>query len=62
MVYEVDDYKLHTRVVELKGGRKQSIYFFAKKVPKSGEPCELPEGYVLGGKNKKTGLPYLKKK
>lgn len=62
MVYTVDGFKLHKRDVVLKGGRKQTIYFFAKRVPKSGSPCDLPDNYKLGGKNKKTGLPYLAKK
>ena len=43
------------------GGRNQTIYFFSKRKPKSGTPCELPSGYVVGV-NKRTGLPYLKKK
>lgn len=63
MAYEKDGYILHTRAVELKGGREQQIYFFCKegKKPKSGKPCDLPNGYTTGV-NKRTGLPYLKKK
>lgn len=61
MVFEKDGYTLHTREVTLKGNRKQRIYFFSKKKPKSGKPCDLPDGYNVG-KNKKTGLLYLKKK
>ncbi len=60
MAYQMDGYTLHKREVTLKGGRTQTIYFFAKKEPKSGEPCDMPDGYVVG-KNPKTGLPYLKK-
>lgn len=54
-------YVLHTREVELKGGRTQRIYFFGKKgkAPKSGDPCELPPGKVVGI-NSRTGLPFLK--
>lgn len=53
-------YVLHTRSVELKGGRQQTIYFFSKKgnTPKSGKPCEMPGGKKVGI-NDRTGLPYL---
>ena len=60
MAYTTDGYTLHKRSVTLKGGRVQTIYFFAKNPPKSGEPCDMPPGYVVG-KNPKTGLPYLKR-
>lgn len=54
-------YVLHTRDVELKGGRKQTIYFFSKKgnTPKSGNPCDLPGGKEVGI-NSRTGLPFLR--
>lgn len=41
-------YYLHKSEVTLRGGKQQTIYFFAK-VPKNakGEPTELPEGYVV---------------
>jgi hypothetical protein len=53
-------YVLHTRAVELKGGRTQTIYFFCKQgnTPKSGGPCDLPSGKKVGI-NARTGLPYL---
>jgi hypothetical protein len=62
MPFEYEGYVLHRREVELKGGRRQAIYFFAKKgnTPKSGEPADKPDGYEVG-KNPRTGLPYLKK-
>lgn len=60
MAFKYDGYTLYTRMVTLKGGREQRIYYFSKRTPKSGEPCDKPEGYVVG-QNKKTGLPYLKK-
>jgi hypothetical protein len=60
MVYTQGDYKLYTRDVELKGGKVQTIYFFSKRIPKSGKTCDLPSGYEVGV-NKRTGLPYLKK-
>lgn len=61
MVYKHEGWTLYTRNVNLKGGRKQTIYFFSKRSPKSGTPCDLPTGYAVGV-NKRTGLPYLKKK
>ena len=60
MVYEMDGYKLFKREVTLKGGRVQTIYFFSKRVPKSGQPTDMPQGYTVGV-NSRTGLPYLKK-
>jgi hypothetical protein len=63
MAFEKDGYVLHTREVQLKGGRNQKIYFFCKagNKPKSGKPCDMPDGYTTGV-NKRTKLPYLKKK
>jgi hypothetical protein len=54
-------YTLHNTEVTLKGGRKQRLFFFAKNKPKRGTPCAKPDGYSVG-KNKRTGLPFLKKK
>ena len=53
-------YVLFTREVELKGGRKQVIYFFAKKgnKPASGKQCDMPTGKKVGI-NSRTGLPFL---
>lgn len=52
-------YYLHGRVVTLKGGRQQQIYFFAKEV-KDGALDSLPEGKEVM-ENPKTGLPMLRK-
>jgi hypothetical protein len=54
-------YILHTRDVELKGGRTQTIYFFTKKgnTAKSGHACEMPGGKEVGI-NSRTGLPFLR--
>jgi hypothetical protein len=53
-------YYLHTKEVELTGGRKQKIYYFAGE---AGENAlkDLPEGYEVV-ENAKTGLPLLKRK
>ncbi|HRN68884.1 MAG TPA: hypothetical protein PK205_10340 [Promineifilum sp.] len=52
------DYFLHARIVELKGGRKQQLYFFAKE-PKDGALDTVPAGYQV--EESKNGLPVLKK-
>jgi len=61
MAYTKGDYTLYEKDVQLKNGRQQKIYFFAKKKPKSGTPCDLPSGKEVGV-NKRTKLPYLKNK
>lgn len=58
MAYLHNGWTLHTRNVELKGGRNQQIYFFSRHKPKSGRPTDMPKGYKVGV-NRKTGLPYL---
>ena len=45
--------------VVLKGGRNQTIYYFAKEA-KAGA-CDLPAGKTVV-ENTKTGLPFLKGK
>jgi YHS domain-containing protein len=53
-------YYLHTKEVELAGGRKQKIFYFAGEAGKN-VLNELPAGYEVI-ENKQTGLPMLKKK
>ncbi|HUR24389.1 MAG TPA: hypothetical protein VM327_00045 [Candidatus Thermoplasmatota archaeon] len=54
-------YTLYHKVVQLKNeGGKRTIYYFAKKKPKSGAMCAKPLGYHVGV-NERTGLPFLKK-
>ncbi len=61
MAFVHDGWTLYSRDVTLKGGRVQTIYFFSKRTPKSGSPCDKPDNMEVGV-NKRTGLPYLKKK
>lgn len=61
MVYIYEGCTLYTRIVPLKGGQKQVIYFFRRATPMSGTPCDLPDGYTVGVNNR-TGIPYLKRK
>ncbi len=51
-------YFLHSRTVELKGGRTQQLYFFAKE-PGQGSLDKIPAGYEVA--ESKNGLPVLKK-
>ncbi len=53
-------YYLHSKDVTLRGGRPQTIYFFAKE-EKEGAIDEIPAGYEVM-ENKRTGLPMLRKK
>lgn len=52
-------YYLHSKDVTLRGGRQQTIYFFAQDV-RDGSLDSLPEGYEVM-ENERTGLPMLKK-
>ncbi len=61
MAYTHEEYTLYAREVELKGGHVQTIYFFSRRVPRSGVAVDLPDDYEVAV-NKRTGLPYLKKR
>jgi hypothetical protein len=52
-------YYLHSREVTLRGGRLQTIFFFAREV-KDGAMDSLPAGYEVM-ENSRTGLPMLRK-
>ena len=52
-------YYLHSKDVNLKGGRLQTIYYFARDV-RPGALNEVPAGYVVK-ETAKTGMPILKK-
>lgn len=54
------DWTLYNRQVQLNGGRKQTIYFFSRGEPKSGNPADMPNGYTVMVAER-TGLPILKK-
>ncbi len=53
-------YYLHFKDVNLKGGRQQRIYFFAKNV-RDGSLDEVPDAYKVI-ETERTGMPILKKK
>ncbi len=52
-------YYLHSKSVTLRGGRQQTIYFFAQDV-RDGSLDSVPAGYMVM-ENPRTGLPMLKK-
>jgi hypothetical protein len=52
-------YYLHSKKVNLKGGREQTIFFFARDV-RPGSLEAVPAGYKVI-ETTKTGMPILKK-
>ncbi len=54
-----DVYYLHSKDVTLRGGRKQTIYFFARDV-RPGSLDKVPAGYKVM-ETERTGMPVLKK-
>ena len=55
------EYTLYKRETGKHSGKKTTIHFFSKEKPDIGHPAQLPDGYQIAV-NKKTGIPYLKKK
>lgn len=55
------EYFLHSQKVTLKGGRVQTIYFFARKVDPAKELNAVPDDRMVS-ENPRTGLLLLKKK
>jgi len=53
-------YYLHTIIRELKSGKKQQLFFFAKEVKATGALDAVPAGYEVV--ETKTGLPVMKRK
>lgn len=65
MAYQVTNskgqtYFLHSKMVTLRGGQKQRIFYFGREAKKEDALDEIPEGYKTV-ENKRTGLPLLKK-
>ena len=58
--YKHKDYTLYKKEIMI-GDKKRTVHFFSKGEPDEGEPIELPAGFKVKI-NKKTGVPYLKKK
>lgn len=56
------EYFLHKSEVVLKGGKTQTIYFFAKKEKNDkGEPADLPEDRIVK-ENPKNGFLVVARK
>ncbi|MEA3420140.1 MAG: hypothetical protein U9Q97_00500 [Acidobacteriota bacterium] len=53
-------YYLHYKDVNLKGGRQQRIYFFARDI-REGSLDSVPDVYKVI-ETERTGMPILKKK
>lgn len=53
-----ETYFLHKKDVTLRGGRQQTIYYFARE--EKANSCDLPDGYETM-ENSRTGLPMLRK-
>jgi hypothetical protein len=53
-------YYLHFKDVNLKGGRQQRIYYFARDV-REGALDDVPAAYKVV-ETERTGMPILKKK
>lgn len=54
-------YYLHKKDVVLRGGKQQTIYFFAKDDKGAkGEPTDLPEGYEVT-ENPRNGFLTIRK-
>ncbi len=66
MAYQVErngkTYTLYKNEITLKNpDTPQTVYFFARGQPKSGEPADKPDGWEVTF-SKRSGLPFLKKK
>ncbi len=61
MVYKYEGWTLYEIEPNFKNIGKRKMYFFSKREPSRGTPCDMPEGYKVET-NKRTGLPYLRYK
>lgn len=54
------DWYLHSKVVSLKNGHRQHIYWFARSVDIDTFDGQIPEGMEVM-ETKRTGMPVLRK-
>jgi DNA integrity scanning protein DisA with diadenylate cyclase activity len=59
--FQHGEYTLYEKEIDTKSGKTRKVRFFSKAEPEDGHPIELPKGYAVK-ENKKTGVPYLKRK
>ncbi len=55
------EYTLYEKEITTKNDKKRKVRFFSKGKPDDADPIKLPKGYEVK-QNKKTGVPYLRKK
>ena len=60
-IYRYGDYVLYRKEITVSPGKKLTIHFFSRTEPEDGEPVYLPTDYEIK-MNKKTGVPYIRKK
>ncbi len=61
MAFTVDGFHLYRRKIHLSDGSQREHYFFTRHAVDNAEAVEyVPAGYRVG-KNRRNGMPYLKK-
>ena len=58
---QIGEYVLHKQQVMMRNGTMGTLYYFCKGASDKGVPCKQPDYYELNF-NKRTNVPYLKKK
>ena len=61
IIFKYGEYGLYKKEIILGSGKKRTIRFFSKTKPDEGVPVDLPKEYEVIV-NKKTGVPYIRKK
>jgi len=61
LVYNFKGYILYQKEIDLGNNKKRVIHFFSKDKPDDSIPSALPDNYEVKI-NKKTGVPYIRKK
>jgi len=56
--YKQGEWQLYVIEPNFRGIGKRKMYFFSKRIPDRGKPCDMPDGYKVCI-SKKTRLPYL---
>jgi hypothetical protein len=61
MGYSFEKWSLYKADIKLKDNERRTLRFFSRRTPKRGIPCDLPKEFTVCV-NKRTGLPYLKRR
>lgn len=59
--YRYGNYTLYKKEIKTSSGKKRTVHFFSKTEPDEGVSVKLPADFEIKV-NKKTGVPYLRKK